>query len=193
MCGRFTLATPAEILAALFEVAGVEDWNDPRFNIAPQTRVITVRGRRGERQAQSLLWGAVNPKDSRPLINARSETVAPLRGRAFSSPPTASSNGQRTEQGVCPATSLSRKAPPSPSRGSQSLARPARKPLSRPRSSSPPKLRNPWGRITTGCRSSWHAKTSICGSTARRIPGWSSTAWPRADRRSGSRARLLHS
>ena len=84
MCGRFTLATPPEILAALF---GIEtaDWNDPRFNIAPQTRVVTVRGTRGKRAAQTLMWGAVNPKEARPVINARSETVAtsPLFARAF--------------------------------------------------------------------------------------------------------------
>lgn len=84
MCGRFTLATPPEVLAALFDLDAA-DWNDPRFNIAPQTRVVTVRGRRGHREAQSLLWGTTNPKDSRPLINARSETVAtsPLFSWAF--------------------------------------------------------------------------------------------------------------
>src|SRR5436190_19805666 len=84
MCGRFTLATPAEILEALFEVS-TADWNEPRYNIAPQTRIVTVRGAGRRRIAQSLLWGAINPKDARPLINARSETVAtsPLFGRAF--------------------------------------------------------------------------------------------------------------
>ncbi len=84
MCGRFTLATPPEILAALFGVDAA-DWNDPRYNIAPQTRVVTVRREHGHRTAPSLLWGVVNPRDGRPLINARSETAAtsPLFGRAF--------------------------------------------------------------------------------------------------------------
>ncbi len=84
MCGRFTLATPPEILAALFGIDAA-DWNYPRYNIAPQTRVVTVRGVRGRRAAQSLLWGAINPKEGRPVINARSETVAmsPLFARAF--------------------------------------------------------------------------------------------------------------
>ena len=84
MCGRFTLATPAEILAALFGVDSSE-WNDPRYNIAPQVRIVTVRKANGKREAQSLLWGTLNPRDSRPLINARSETVAtsPLFGPAF--------------------------------------------------------------------------------------------------------------
>ncbi len=76
MCGRFTLASPAEILAALFAVEGLGDWDEPRYNIAPQVKVVTVRQRRGKRAAESLLWGALNPRDSRPLINARSETVA---------------------------------------------------------------------------------------------------------------------
>jgi putative SOS response-associated peptidase YedK len=84
MCGRFTLATPPEILAALFGVESA-DWNDPRFNIAPQTRVVTIRGSRKGRTAQSLLWGALNPRDGKPIINARAETVAttPLFAAAF--------------------------------------------------------------------------------------------------------------
>lgn len=84
MCGRFTLATPPEILAALFGIDAA-DWNDPRYNIAPQTRVVTVRGARGKRAAQALLWGTINPKEGKPVINARSETVAtsPLFSRAF--------------------------------------------------------------------------------------------------------------
>jgi putative SOS response-associated peptidase YedK len=84
MCGRFTLATPSEILAALFSVDAA-DWNDPRYNIAPQTRVVTVRKARGRRMAQALLWGTINPRDGKPLINARSETVAtsPMFSRAF--------------------------------------------------------------------------------------------------------------
>lgn len=86
MCGRFTLATPPEILAALFGIDSA-DWNDPRFNIAPQTRVVTVRRAGRRRVAQGLLWGALNPRDGKPLINARSETVAtsPMFSRAFAS------------------------------------------------------------------------------------------------------------
>ncbi len=84
MCGRFTLATPPEILAALFGLEAA-DWNVPRYNIAPQTRVVTIRSAGARRTAQSLLWGAINPKEGRPVINARSETVAtsPLFARAF--------------------------------------------------------------------------------------------------------------
>ena len=85
MCGRFTLATPLEILEALFEVEGEEQSDEPRYNIAPQTRILAVHRRRGKRAWQSLLWGALNPGEGRLLINARSETVAtsPLFARAF--------------------------------------------------------------------------------------------------------------
>lgn len=85
MCGRFTLATPSEILAALFGV-DTDDWNVPRFNIAPRTRIVTIRHRQGRRLGQSLIWGAANPRDSRCLINARSETAAtsPFFGPGFS-------------------------------------------------------------------------------------------------------------
>ena len=85
MCGRFTLATPLQILEALFEVEGEERSGEPRYNIAPQTRIVTVGQRRGKRSWQALLWGALNPRDGRLLVNARSETVAtsPLFARAF--------------------------------------------------------------------------------------------------------------
>lgn len=86
MCGRFTLATPSEVLAALFEVDAA-DWNEARYNIAPQVRMVTVRTRNGKRAAQSLRWGAVNPRGPGLLINARAETVAasPMFARAFAS------------------------------------------------------------------------------------------------------------
>jgi len=73
------------MLAALFELDDLGDWNDPRYNIAPQTRILTVRRRGKQRSGQSLLWGVQSPRDARLLINARSETVAssPLFGPAF--------------------------------------------------------------------------------------------------------------
>src|SRR6186713_1477862 len=84
MCGRFTLASPAEILEALFGIDS-SDWNEPKYNIAPQTRIVTVGRSAAKRVAQGLLWGTPNPRDGKPLINARSETVAtsPLFARAF--------------------------------------------------------------------------------------------------------------
>ena len=73
------------MLAALFELDDLGERNDPRYNIAPQTRILTVRGAKAGRMAQSLLWGAPNPRGPRPLINARAETVAtsPLFSPAF--------------------------------------------------------------------------------------------------------------
>lgn len=85
MCGRYTLISPSEALMALFDVSEDQDWDEPRYNIAPQTKIMTLRRRGATRVAQPLLWGAINPRDSKPLINARSETVAtsPLFARAF--------------------------------------------------------------------------------------------------------------
>lgn len=85
MCGRYTLISPSEALMALFEMSEDQDWDEPRFNIPPQTKVKAVRIQGAKRVAQSFLWGAINPRDSKPLINARSETVAtsPLFARAF--------------------------------------------------------------------------------------------------------------
>ena len=85
MCGRFTLATPQEILEALFDAQGDDDGDQPRYNIAPQTRILTVRPRKGGRRTQSLLWGVLRPGDPRPVINARSETVStsPLFSRGY--------------------------------------------------------------------------------------------------------------
>ena len=76
MCGRFTLSTPADVLAALFDVESTEEWNVARYNIAPTVDITTIDGARGRRGARSVPWGIANPKDGRPLINARSETVA---------------------------------------------------------------------------------------------------------------------
>ena len=85
MCGRYTLTTPAEALEALFDLTSDDEWEAPRFNIAPQTKVSVVRQAANGRVKQSILWGAINPRDSRPLINARSENVATslLFARAF--------------------------------------------------------------------------------------------------------------
>ncbi len=87
MCGRFTLASPAETLDGDFGPfdAG-QDPEDvpelaPRFNIAPTQPVATVRATTEGRRALELRrWGLV-PHFSReasgaPLFNARAETVA---------------------------------------------------------------------------------------------------------------------
>jgi putative SOS response-associated peptidase YedK len=96
MCGRFTLATPAEEWAALFRLDEVPDV-EPRFNIAPTQDVTVVRAPAGlrehpglhlapagtplPREVASVRWGLVpywakEAGAGPPLINARSETVA---------------------------------------------------------------------------------------------------------------------
>ena len=86
MCGRYTLANPdPKRLGARFGVDGPFDFDErPRFNIAPTDPVLAVR-RTGEgegtpdRQFGKLRWGLMPGRwaeSGRPLINARSETVA---------------------------------------------------------------------------------------------------------------------
>lgn len=96
MCGRFTLATPAEEWARLFRLDDVPDL-EPRYNIAPTQEVAIVRAAPGAREhpaphpapegaelareAALVRWGLVphwtKDAESGPLlINARSETVA---------------------------------------------------------------------------------------------------------------------
>ena len=82
MCGRFTLSTPAQTLADLFEVAKVPDL-PLSFNIAPSEAIVAVRTPEEEAQREFALlrWGLVpawakEPTVGNRMINARSETVA---------------------------------------------------------------------------------------------------------------------
>lgn len=83
MCGRYKLATPAEVLRDVFGF--VERPNLPaRYNVAPSQEAPVVRQRRqpaGERTVQNLRWGLVpsgakDPKIAASLINARAESLA---------------------------------------------------------------------------------------------------------------------
>jgi putative SOS response-associated peptidase YedK len=82
MCGRYTLTSPAQQIAELFGVlVPAVSWVS-RYNIAPGTEIPVVRASaEGGRQLDSLHWGlapswmAERPT-RRPMINARSETVA---------------------------------------------------------------------------------------------------------------------
>lgn len=60
MCGRYKLATPAEVLRDVFGF--VERPNLPaRYNVAPTQDAPVVRQRRqpaGERTVQNLRWGS---------------------------------------------------------------------------------------------------------------------------------------
>lgn len=85
MCGRFTLKTPVEEVAALFGVADPGDLELPaRYNIAPTQPVLAVRlasnGAEPGRELALLRWGLVpgwveDPEDWPTLINARAESL----------------------------------------------------------------------------------------------------------------------
>ena len=80
MCGRFTLAAPAEQVAAQFQLPATPELS-ARYNIAPTQQVLGVRAADGGREATFFRWGLV-PSWAKDLsvgsrmINARAETVA---------------------------------------------------------------------------------------------------------------------
>lgn len=80
MCGRYTLATPAEALAEEFGVGGPLPEIYPSFNVAPAEEVAVVREDGGERRLELLRWGLVpfwadDPGIGQRMINARAETA----------------------------------------------------------------------------------------------------------------------
>lgn len=81
MCGRFTLLTPGEEVAAQFALPEVPQLA-PRFNIAPTQPVAAVRvGDAGIKELTHFHWGLIpawskDPGMGARMINARSETVA---------------------------------------------------------------------------------------------------------------------
>ncbi|HME69241.1 MAG TPA: SOS response-associated peptidase [Myxococcota bacterium] len=82
MCGRFTLSTPAERWADLFDVDLAEATTAPRYNIAPSQNVLAVRQAHdgSGREVAPLRWGLVpawakDPKIGSRLINARAESL----------------------------------------------------------------------------------------------------------------------
>lgn len=82
MCGRFTLITPAQVLAEQFELVEIPALS-PRYNVAPTQPVAAVRQPPGNerRELAMLRWGLVpfwakDPAIGSRMINARSETAA---------------------------------------------------------------------------------------------------------------------
>jgi putative SOS response-associated peptidase YedK len=82
MCGRFTLSTPPEKLAQLFELPEVPKL-EAHYNIAPTQRIAAVRqpDEASARQLVHLHWGLIpfwakDRSGSSRMINARAETVA---------------------------------------------------------------------------------------------------------------------
>jgi putative SOS response-associated peptidase YedK len=81
MCARYTLRTPADLLAARFGLPRVPDLL-PRYNVSP-TQSVPVIGTKAGGQGRGLAlfrWGfiphwAQNDAGARP-VNAKAETVA---------------------------------------------------------------------------------------------------------------------
>jgi len=85
MCGRFANAASPDMVRAKFRLAspalhggpqGLKGHNaEPRWNIAPSMAIDTVISTREGTQLTEMEWGLNSPGLSRPLINARAETM----------------------------------------------------------------------------------------------------------------------
>jgi len=82
MCGRYTLTTPGEIIAEIFDLSEPPQV-DARYNVAPTQEVAAIRvdEPEGERRFVRLRWGLVphwadDPAIGNRMINARSESAA---------------------------------------------------------------------------------------------------------------------
>jgi putative SOS response-associated peptidase YedK len=82
MCGRYSLATPAQNdLRARFALGETLEIRR-RFNVAPGDEIVAVTtSKEGEPRGEALRWGLVpfwakDPKVGYKMINARAETVA---------------------------------------------------------------------------------------------------------------------
>ena len=58
MCGRFTLSTPADVIAEVMQLAELITW-EPRYNIAPTQPALAVRANDvGQRRAGCCIGGS---------------------------------------------------------------------------------------------------------------------------------------
>ncbi len=85
MCGRYSITTPVQAMADLFGFDGPLPNLAPRYNVAPTQGVPIIRltpfgPSKGMRELGFVRWGLVpgwaKEVASKPLINARGETVA---------------------------------------------------------------------------------------------------------------------
>jgi putative SOS response-associated peptidase YedK len=82
MCGRYTLAVPADEIADLFEVEAPPQLPLPlRYNIAPTQQAPVVRASEEGRELALLRWGLIpswakDPSIGNRMINARAEGIA---------------------------------------------------------------------------------------------------------------------
>lgn len=83
MCGRYTLTSPSEDLALLFDIAEQLPLIPPRYNLAPtqEAAVVRVTAPGEPRRLDFLRWGLIpywakEASIGNRMINARSEGVA---------------------------------------------------------------------------------------------------------------------
>lgn len=82
MCGRYTLSTPSDDIALLFDISELMPL-PPRYNLAPtqEAAVVRVKESGGPRRLDLLKWGLIpywakEASIGNRMINARSESVA---------------------------------------------------------------------------------------------------------------------
>jgi putative SOS response-associated peptidase YedK len=82
MCGRYTLSSPGEVVAELFELVDVPPIL-PRYNLAPtqEAAVVRITRRGAPRTLDQLRWGLIptwaqDPAIGNRMINARAESAA---------------------------------------------------------------------------------------------------------------------
>jgi putative SOS response-associated peptidase YedK len=79
MCGRFALAHPKPVLQDRMHITTMPDFL-ARYNVAPSTKIMTVRDTKDGRVGSLMRWGLVPPwvsdaKKLPMLNNARGETI----------------------------------------------------------------------------------------------------------------------
>jgi putative SOS response-associated peptidase YedK len=128
MCGRFAQTTPADELVRIFKLVMGFDLS-PRYNVAPTTEIVVIRGHADGRRAHRHRWGLVPPwaddlKIGARMINARSETVfdkasfkGPVRHQRCVIPASGFYEWVRTETGKDPVLIARRSGAPLPLAG----------------------------------------------------------------------------
>lgn len=84
MCGRYSLTRKEAELVERFGIEQLLVENEalrPRYNIAPTQMVPVILDQDGERVLAEMKWGLIpfwakDPKKTKPIINARSESIA---------------------------------------------------------------------------------------------------------------------
>ena len=80
MCGRYTLTKPLKAIKKHFEPIILSCDHNERYNISPGQNNPAVTMTNSQRELKLMRWGLIPPwikdiKTTKPLINARSETV----------------------------------------------------------------------------------------------------------------------